>query len=289
MKKIAVIGSLSTDFVVTTTIIPEEGETVVGQEFATFYGGKGANQAIATSRSGVETYMVGAVGDDNFGENLLDNLTHNNIDTSMVKVVENISSGVAIIQIHQGDNRIVIVEGSNGRNEIADIDRHAELLKQMDLLVIQNEIPVEVIEYVIEFAYHNHIPVLYNPAPIKTVNTELLKKVSYITPNEHEFESLFTNQSLEEALGAYPNKLIVTLGSKGAIYHDGEKVVLVEQEKIEHVVDTTGAGDTFNGYFASGILKGLSIKEAIKLGNRAAGLAIQKKGAQNGIPKIEEV
>ncbi|MGX7031338.1 ribokinase [Vagococcus zengguangii] len=289
MKKIAVIGSLSTDFVVTTNIIPEQGETVVGKEFATFYGGKGANQAIATSRSGIETYMVGAVGDDNFGENLLSNLIHNHIDTSMVKVVKDMSSGVAIIQVHQGDNRIVIVEGSNGKNEIADIDNHSDLLKEMDLFVIQNEIPVEVIEYVIEFAHQAGIPTLYNPAPIKAINPELLNKVSYITPNEHEFEALFTNQSLEEALAMHPNKLVVTLGSKGAVYHDGKQVVLVEQEPVDNVVDTTGAGDTFNGYFASGILKGLSIEEAIKLGNRAAGLAIQKKGAQNGIPKIDEV
>ncbi|MGX6962396.1 ribokinase [Vagococcus xieshaowenii] len=289
MKKVAVIGSLSTDFVVTTGIIPEQGETVVGEEFATFYGGKGANQAVAASRAGVQTYMFGAVGDDEFGQHLIDNLTNNQIDSSMIKVAEHTSSGVAIIQVHEGDNRIIIVEGSNSKNETVDIDNHAEMLKEMDLFIIQNEIPTDVIEYAIKFAEEAGIPVLYNPAPIKEISHELLEKITYITPNEHEFETLFQGKTLEQALAENPNKLIVTLGSKGAIYHNGEQAILVEQEKIDNVIDTTGAGDTFNGYFASGILTGLSIEEAIKLGNRASGIAIQKKGAQTGIPKIEEV
>lgn len=289
MKKIAVIGSLSTDFVVSTDIIPNQGETVVGKQIKTFFGGKGANQAVAISRSGVETFMLGAVGEDSFGSDLLKNLQDNHIDTSMMKIVKGVSSGSAFIQVYEGDNRIIIIEGSNASLTIDDIKKNEEKLKQMNLLVLQNEIPTEVIEYVIKFAAANDIVTVYNPAPIKKIDEKMLDLVDYLTPNEHEFNALFPNQTLEEALERFPNKLIVTLGDKGATYHDKTEIKLVPSEKIAKVVDTTGAGDTFNGYLAYGLLNGKTIEEAIMMGNKAAGLAIQKEGAQSGIPTIDEV
>lgn len=289
MKKVAVIGSMSTDFVVTTKQIPNQGETVVGEGFQTFFGGKGANQAIALSRSELEVFMLGAVGEDLFGKELIANLKNNQINVEMVRSFKNIDSGSAHIQIMNGDNRIIIVPGANNLISTTFVEAFYEKLEQMDMIVLQNEIPVETILAVIDFCVERKIKVLYNPAPFKEIPTEYLEKVDYFTPNEHEVELLFPAQSLSEILKKYPNKLIVTLGEKGSIFFDGKKEILVPASKVAKVVDTTGAGDTFNGYFAKGILEGLDIEHSLQLGNRASALAIQANGAQDGIPTIDEV
>ncbi|MBC1604248.1 ribokinase [Listeria rocourtiae] len=289
MKKITVIGSISKDFVVTTEQIPNQGETVVGKRFRTFFGGKGANQAIALSRAGMEVFMLGAVGDDALGTDLIHNLEYHHIDCEMVSTLKDVSSGSAHIQIMNGDNRIVIVPGANDLISISDVEAHYEKLKQMDMVVLQNEIPVETICAVIDFCVKNQIPVLYNPAPAKEIPESYIDKVSYLAPNEHEFNILFQNQELSEVLRRYPNKLIVTLGDRGAIFYDGKNEIMVPAGEIASIVDTTGAGDTFNGYLAKGIMDGGSIKQSVQLGNVAAGLAIQTEGAQDGIPTYEKV
>ncbi|WP_430536251.1 ribokinase [Listeria rocourtiae] len=289
MKKVAVIGSISKDFVVTTESIPNQGETVVGERFQTFFGGKGANQAIALCRAGMEVFMLGAVGDDELGRDLIHNLEQHGVDCGMVQNLKNVNSGSAHIQIMNGDNRIVIVPGANDFISISDIETHYEQLKQMDMIVLQNEIPMETICAVINFCDKNQIPVLYNPAPAKEIPESYIDKVNYLTPNEHEFDTLFQNQDLSEMLRMYPNKLIVTLGDRGAIFYDGEHEIIVSAEKISNIVDTTGAGDTFNGYFVKGIMDGDSVKQSVYLGNVAAGLAIQAEGAQDGIPTYEKV
>lgn len=289
MKKIAVIGSISTDFVVTTECIPKEGETVVGESFQTFFGGKGANQAIAMSRSGLDVFMLGAVGDDLFGRELLNNLKKNKVSVEMVHALKDIDSGSAHIQLMNGDNRIIIVAGANAEVSVMLIKPYSEKLKEMDMVVLQNEIPMETIQWVIDFCFEHQIKVLYNPAPVKEISESYLQKVSYLTPNEHEAKLLFKNQPLSEALKKYPNKLIVTLGEEGAVFFDGQEEVILPAKKVKNIIDTTGAGDTFNGYFAKGILEGHSIKESLRLGNTASSLAIQVKGAQDGIPTYEEV
>lgn len=289
MKKVAVIGSISTDFVVNTTVIPKEGQTVIGESFDTFFGGKGANQAIAISRAGVQTYMVGAVGDDTFGESLIDNLRNNQIDTSMVQKIINQNSGSAIIQVKNSDNRIIVVEGANAELTIEDITGYQEKLKEMDLIVLQNEIPVPVIEYVIRFCRDHQLSILYNPAPFKEISRELIDSVTYLTPNEHEFKQLYPDAEPEAQLKKMPNQLIITLGKKGAIFNNGREEKVIPACQVANVVDTTGAGDTFNGYFVSGLLGNLTLEQAIKLGNKASALAIQKHGAQSGIPRREEV
>lgn len=289
MKKVAVIGSISMDFVVTTNIIPNQGETVVGEAFQTFFGGKGANQAIALSRSELDVFMLGAVGNDSFGQSLIDNLESNGINTEMIQTYDNVESGSAHIQIKDGDNRIIIVPGANDMISIEVVQSYREKLEQMDMIVLQNEMPMETIEYLIEFCSERQIAVLYNPAPAKEIPERYLDKVTYLTPNEHEALLLFPNQSQEEMLRNYPNKLVITLGDQGAVFFDGEKQIIVPAKKVDTVVDTTGAGDTFNGYFVKGILEGLSIEKSLALGNAASAIAIQTKGAQSGIPAYEKV
>lgn len=284
------VGSLSMDFVVRTDILPNQGETVIGESFKTFFGGKGANQAIAARRAGLDVYMFGAVGGDSFGDRLLENLLVNDIHTQGIAKLENTESGSAHIHIHQGDNRIIIVPGANDQVSIEMMKNQLEFLQEMDLIILQNEIPMATIEYLVDFAHEKKIKVLYNPAPVKKISESLIEKVDFLTPNEHEFSLMFESKDLQEILVQFPNKLIVTLGSEGAVYCDEKlQIKKISGQKVSNIIDTTGAGDTFNGFLAKGIVEGLTLSESISLANQAAALSIQKEGAQDGIPYIKDV
>ena len=288
MSKIAVIGSISTDFVVTTDIRPEIGETITGNDFKTTFGGKGANQAIAAARLGGEIQMIGAVGEDVFGDQLLHNLTENNIDVHNVERVTHLPSGSAHITLMSNDNAIIYIAGANDALTVDHIHALAPTLDTCDIVIIQNETPHEVVEKVIHYGAEKGISVLYNPAPARTVETELMEKSAYFTPNESEFHLLFPDLTVSQGVEMYPNKLLITLGSKGVLYHDGTKEILVPSYTVQPV-DTTGAGDTFNGAFAVAIAAGMLMEESIKFGNLAASLSIQKFGAQGGMPTLEEI
>lgn len=288
MNKIAVIGSISTDFVVTTDIRPETGETVTGNDFKTTFGGKGANQAIAAARLGGKIQMIGAVGEDVFGDQLLQNLVQNNIDVENVERVTHFPSGSAHITLLNNDNAIIYIAGANDALTVETISQLTPVLDSSDMVIIQNETPDEVVEKVIHYGAEKGIPVLYNPAPARIVEKELIEKAAYFTPNESEFHLLFPGLTVSQGVSKYPNKLLITLGSKGVLYHDGTKEILIPAYKVQPV-DTTGAGDTFNGAFAVAIAAGMSIEESIQFGNLAASLSIQKFGAQGGMPTLEEI
>ncbi|RPA56954.1 ribokinase [Aerococcus agrisoli] len=288
MNQITVIGSISTDFVVTTDILPSIGETVSGLDFNQSFGGKGANQAVAAVRLGGQVTMVGAVGDDVFGDQLIANLDNNGISTVNVERVTHVPSGSAIITLHQNDNAIIYVAGANNLISTIGSEEIAAVIKQSEIVILQNEIPQGQIDWILETANRLDVPVLYNPAPARQVKQELMDKVTYFTPNESEFSLIFKGLSLSEGLHRYPNKLLVTLGSKGVIYFDGKEEVLVPAYHVQPV-DTTGAGDTFNGAFAVAVTKGLALKDSVRFGNLAASLSIQKFGAQGGMPTIEEM
>lgn len=288
MNKITVIGSISTDFVVTTDIRPEIGETITGNNFSTTFGGKGANQAIAAARLGGEVHMIGAVGEDVFGDQLLQNLAQNNIDVQNVERVTQLPSGSAHITLMNNDNAIIYIAGANDAVTVKKIVQSASVLETSDIIIIQNETPHEVVEKVIHYGAEKGIPVLYNPAPARTIETELMEKTAYFTPNESEFHLLFPDLSVSQGVEMYPNKLLITLGSKGVLYHDGKKEILIPSYTVQPV-DTTGAGDTFNGAFAIAIAAGMPIEESIKFGNLAASLSIQKFGAQGGMPTLDEM
>ena len=288
MSRILVLGSLSTDFAAITDIRPKVGETVQGNDFFTTFGGKGANQAVAAARLGSEVTMLGRVGDDTFGKEIIGNLVKNGVSVNCVETVTDVSSGAALITISDSDNSIVYVPGANGKVDGEYVDIYREEVKKCNIAVAQHEVPEEAVEALMDICEEEGIPFVLNPAPYREVKEEILKKASYLLPNESECRLLYPDMSIEEAVEKYPNKLIVTMGSKGVMFNNGEENVMVPAFKVE-AKDTTGAGDTFIGGFSTGIANGLSIEDSITLGNLAAGQSVTKMGAQGGMPKLEEL
>lgn len=283
---ITVIGSINMDLVVQTDVFPTQGETVLGNLFTTIPGGKGANQAVAAARLGSQVKMVGALGIDSFGVELRANLTKEKIDTRFIANT-NGSTGIANILLHESDNRIVVVPGANYEVTKEVIDAAKGVIEKSKLVVMQLEIPVETIAYSLKLCKELQVPVLFNPAPAANFNIEWMPYIAYLTPNETECALLF-GMDVDAALEKYPNQLIVTLGDNGARYFDGEKHVHVKGYQTT-AVDTTGAGDTFNGAFAHAITTGQSIEEAVFFANIAGSLSVEKFGAQGGMPNLEEV
>ncbi|WP_418038097.1 ribokinase [Paenibacillus xylanilyticus] len=288
MAKICVIGSSSMDLVVTSSRRPGAGETVLGESFKTVPGGKGANQAVAAARLGGEVMMIGRVGDDAFGQDILNNFKANAVNTQNVKPVTHSESGTAHIILAEGDNSIVFVEAANREVTPEYVNQAAEAIRNADIVLIQQEIPEETVVRVSSLCAEYGTPLLLNPAPARTVPQEVIDNAAYITPNEHEAEILFQGMGPAEALRKYPNKLFITEGSKGVRYFDGAEEILVPTYKVE-AVDTTGAGDTFNAAFAVALAEGKPLQESIRFANRAASLSVTKFGAQGGMPTRDEV
>jgi len=284
---ITIVGSVNMDLVVQTADFPEQGETTMGELFTTVPGGKGANQAVAAARLGGDVQIVANVGDDLFGKELVENLQANAVNSEGVSVSEGAASGIANILLSDGDNRIIVVPGANYQLTAKEIDLMKNKIEKSDLVVLQLEIPIPTIQHTLALCTELDVPVLMNPAPAGGFQTEFLQYVKYLTPNETECEQIF-GTDMETALENHPNQLIVTLGSAGARFYDGEKHVIVEGFKTE-VVDTTGAGDTFNGALAYALVEGFSLEEAVKFGNAAGSLAVEVLGAQGGMPSREDV
>ena len=288
MKKIMVIGSISTDFNVQTDRRPKVGETVKGQSFSTSFGGKGANQAVAAARLGANVHMVGTVGSDEFGHLLIDNLEANGISTTLVEQVNDVESGSAHIILANNDNSIIYIPGANNEFKEERLDKLKDEMKTAEYVIIQNEIPMPIISGLIEICDELSVKIIYNPAPAEEMDLDLIDKVTYFTPNENEFSLLFPELTLEEGLKTYPNKLIITLGSKGVAYSNGEEIIQIPSYKVK-VKDTTGAGDTFNGALAYALSVDADLKTSIRFANLVAAISIQKDGAQGGMPTLEEV
>lgn len=288
MSKILVLGSLSTDFVATTDIRPNVGETVQGNLFFTTFGGKGSNQAVAASRLGSDVLMLGKVGDDSFAESIVDNLKKNGVDVSSVESVTQTSSGAAVITISESDNSIVYVPGANACVDAAYVNKYKKEILSCDIAVAQHEVSEESIEALANICEEGNIPFILNPAPYRMVNSSVLEKATYLLPNESECKLLYPSMTVEEAVSKYPNKLLVTMGSQGVLFNDGEKNQLVPTFKVD-AVDTTGAGDTFIGVFSTAISNGLSINESITLANLSASQSVTKMGAQGGMPRLEDL
>lgn len=288
MVKMTIIGSSSMDLVVTASKRPNKGETILGESFKTVPGGKGANQAVAAARLGAEVYMVGCVGDDGFGEEIVNNFTANGVVTTYVEPVTHLETGTAHITLAEGDNSIIVVKGANNYVTPEFVEKALDVIRESDIVLIQQEIPEETVEFVTEICFLNNVPLLLNPAPARHISKTVIEKAAYITPNEWEASVLFENKDIHDALKEYPNKLLVTEGKNGVRYYDGENEVLVPAYVVE-TVDTTGAGDTFNAAFAVAVAEGKSIKDSIRFANRAASLSVTKFGAQGGMPTREEV
>lgn len=276
------------DLVVTASKRPNKGETILGESFKTVPGGKGANQAVAAARLGAEVYMVGCVGDDGFGEEIVNNFTSNGVFTTYVEPVTHSETGTAHITLADGDNSIIVVKGANNYVTPDFVEKALDVIRESDIVLIQQEIPEETVEYVAQICFANDVPLLLNPAPARPISKTVIEKATYITPNEWEASVLFENKDIHDSLKEYPNKLLVTEGKNGVRYYDGENEILVPAYPVD-AVDTTGAGDTFNAAFAVAVAEGKCIKDSIRFANRAASLSVTKFGAQGGMPTREEV
>lgn len=288
MAKICVIGSSSMDLVVTSSKRPNAGETVLGESFSTVPGGKGANQAVAAARLGAEVTMIGCIGDDYYGEAIMNNFKINQIQTTYVEPVTGVETGTAHIILADGDNSIIVVKGANDNVTPAFVEKAIDTIRNTDMVLIQQEIPEETVAYVSEICHKFKIPMLLNPAPARPISEAIIENATYLTPNEHECSILFAGMSTKEALRKYPNKLFITEGSNGVRFYDGDQEVLVPAYKVD-AIDTTGAGDTFNAAFAVGLAEGKSLQDSVKFGNRAASISVTKFGAQGGMPTRAEV
>lgn len=288
MIKMTIIGSSSIDLVVTASKRPNQGETIIGESFKTVPGGKGANQAVAAARLGAEVYMVGSVGDDEFGKQIVNNFTSNGVITTYVKPVTHSETGTAHITLADGDNSIIVVKGANNYVTPELVEKALDVIRKSDIVLIQQEIPEETVEYVTDICFANDVPLILNPAPARPISKAVIEKVAYLTPNESEAAILFENKDIHEILKEFPNKLLVTEGKNGVRYFDGKNENLIPSYPVE-TVDTTGAGDTFNAAFAVAVAEGKSMEDSIRFANRAASLSVTKFGAQGGMPTREEV
>ncbi|MDP9738225.1 UNVERIFIED_ORG: ribokinase [Bacillus sp. B2I3] len=288
MIRIAVVGSSSMDLVVTSAKRPMAGETVLGESFITVPGGKGANQAVAAARLGAEVSMVGCVGDDVYGEIILDNLKKNHVNTKYVEPVTGSASGTAHITLSEGDNSIIVVKGANDFITPEYVEKAKKVIEESDIVLVQQEIPEETVEYLADLCNMLQKRLLLNPAPARKLSEAVIQQASFLTPNEHEFEILFDGRDRTEVLTEYPNKLFITEGKNGVRYFDGHEEKVVPSFEVK-AVDTTGAGDTFNAAFAVAVAEGKSFDESLLFANRAASISVTKLGAQGGMPQRVEV
>jgi ribokinase len=287
--RVAVVGSANIDLTTFADRFPKPGETIFGQRFDLGFGGKGANQAVAARLCGADVFMVARVGSDLFGPATIDNFKRLGIDTSHVKQVEGLSSGVAPIFVDpDGQNRILVVKGANDAMKPADVDRAAEMLKAADCIVLQFEIPLETVYYTVAFARKNGIRCILNPAPGQAVDMRELTGLDYFVPNESEAETItgIAVRSLDDARGCAEKltrdgirRVIITLGSNGCL--------LAGREVSEHVsafpvrsIDSTGAGDAFIGSFAVFLAEAVPEREAVRRANLYAALSTTGVGTQ---------
>lgn len=284
---ITVIGSMNMDVMVTTERIPANGETLFGSHFQTSPGGKGANQAVAAARLGGDVQMAGCLGDDAFGGELQQALIRENIDVSNVAVTSEVATGMANVIVSESDNRIIVVPGANYAFGSSMTGSWQEVIRKSSLVVLQMEILPEAIDAILAFCQSQNIPTLLNPAPATHFDRGWMDAITLLTPNEQECRYIFGMDTVR-ALEHYPNRLIVTLGDDGAAYFDGETHVHVPRIPAD-VVDTTGAGDAFNGALAYAMANDYPLKKAVLFANAAGSLAVQRVGAQSGMPTREAV
>jgi ribokinase len=297
MTKIIVFGSINMDLVTKTPRLPIAGETLPGYEFFTAAGGKGANQAVAAARLGVSTHMVGRLGDDDFGRQLLSGLKAAGVHTDGILVDAAASSGVAVITVDDaGENHIIIVAGVNGRVNQQDVERLTHLLPGAAALLLQFEIPLPVVLSAAQVAHQAGIPVILDPAPAKTnIPPELYPLVDIITPNEIEASQLVgfpvngqdsAAKAAAELLQRGVNTVIVKLGDQGVFCATAKETFFVPAFSVQ-AVDTVAAGDAFNGGLAVALAQGYPLPEAVVWGAAAGAICATKSGAQPALPDRE--
>ena len=295
MKKIVVIGSINMDLVTICDRAPNGGETLLGTEFFQIPGGKGANQAVTIGKLGSRVVILGKVGDDLFGKELLSSMDKNGVDIQFIEKAP-VSTGIAKIVVEKnGQNRILVVPGANSYVDIEYIDNHLDVIKDCDVVIGQLEIPISTVEYAFKKAKEYGKITILNPAPAIKLSEELIKNSDYIIPNESELE-VITGMKIESFDGIIEaakkvikmgvKGLIVTLGEKGSLYLGGDKFTKHSAYKVK-AIDTTAAGDTFIGGFVTRL--DLGVDKAIEFATKVSAISVTKRGAQTSIPTMEEV
>ena len=282
---IYIVGSLNMDLSIESPYIPAEGETVTGGGFMINPGGKGANQAYACAKLGGKVKMLGAAGQDDFGKTLIESLSSAGVDVSYIKKTKAAPTGVAVITVSGGNNRIILDKGANACLETEDIDEFLLSARPGDIYLTQLENPIEMIGYGLKKAKEIGMYTILNPAPANNGIVPYLSYVDLITPNETEMAILGGKEKL---FSAGIKKIVTTLGSKGYEIADEKSSKVYPCMKVK-AVDTTAAGDTLCGGLVAGLSNGLTLKEACAFGSKAASIACTRKGAQQSVPTKDEV
>ena len=297
MSDITVLGIFVADISFSGDKIPTVGETILGDVYNVGPGGKGCNQAIAISRLGGKVNFISKLGKDNYGKLAIDKLKKDNIDTSNIIISNKHQTGVAGIHVDRntGKNAIIVVRGAPASLTIDEIDTN--IIKKSKIFLTQLEVPLEVTLHCLRVAKENGLINILNPAPACKLNNDFFKLVDYFTPNETEAEfytgikinnEIDAKKSAQKLLKMGIKKVIITLGEKGLFYSDGKEEIYVKATSVK-AIDTTGAGDAFNGGFSFALLKGKKIKECLEIANKVAGLSTTKLGAGDGMPFLKDL
>ena len=284
--------------VVKTSHFPKPGETILGGEFSVYQGGKGANQAVAAARLGGEVVFISKLGNDSFGQNSINALRKENIDTTQVLVDDKVRSGVALITVDSnGENTIVVAPGANNTLIPENIKHLDAILDNCKVLLVQLEIPLKTVQYICQRAKERGVTVVLNPAPATILDESILRYVDILTPNETECEFL-TGLKINDSFAAVKaintllemgvSTVVITLGKRGAYVYENNELTLVPAKEV-HVIDTTGAGDVFNGALVVGLSQDKALVDAVILACEAAALAVTKMGAQSSAPTLQEL
>lgn len=298
MKKIIVIGSSNVDMVVRTSHLPAPGETILGGEFFMNQGGKGANQAVAIKRLGGNLIFMAKLGNDVLGRQSVGYFKKEGIDTRYIALDEDSASGVALISVDDhAENSIVVASGANMLLNEQDVDKMLEEMCEGDILLMQLEIPLQTVEYAARKAFGKGVKVVLNPAPARSLPKELFRHLYMVTPNRIEAEMLTgikiandadVEKVADEICAMGVKNVIITLGSKGCLIREEGVSYRIDAFKVEPV-DTTAAGDTFNGALCVGLSEGMDLKQAAVMASKASSIAVTRMGAQSSIPYREEL
>lgn len=304
---ILVVGSFMMDLIASTRRAPNSGETMIGMKFQTAPGGKGANQAVQCARLGASVTMVGKVGNDAFGKIMTDTAAASGVDVSHVLVDPKESSGVGHITLevteHGAQNRITVCPGANFTMTVEEVAWLKDAIGKYDLIMMQFELPMEVIETVAQWAHDAGVTVMINPAPAAPISNKLLSCATYISPNEHEaailanhtinvdngidFEDVDIVAKAFQARGV--ENLIITLGENGSVIAGSNGIHHTQCVKMPHVADPTAAGDSFVAAFCTGLTAGLSQGQALDFASHTAAITVSRMGAMPSLPTIDEV
>lgn len=297
-KKIYVIGSSNTDMVIKSSKLPAAGETIIGGVFLMNAGGKGANQAVAAAKLGGNITFVSKVGNDIFGKQAIEGFEHVGINTQFVFTDHENPSGIALILVDdKGENSISVASGANANLHFSEVKKALEHLSEGDIVLIQLEIPIPTIEETIKFCHTQKAIIILNPAPAQKINESVFPFINFITPNETEAELLTgikvidletAKLAAEEFHKKGIENVIITLGSKGAFLHNSTNQKLIPSPIVK-AIDTTAAGDVFNGAFSVALSKDFNLEQAIEFACKAASISVTRMGAQASAPTLEEI